>query len=77
MARGWNAAENELILVTVPSGLNPNVRGNFTFNIAIEGIEALSNRTAPDALDNMSRIVEGILAGTEMMCRDLGFDLSQ
>jgi hypothetical protein len=70
--RGWIPEKREMILVTVPAGLNPNIRGDFTFTVAIEGVETMP-RAAADLLDQMFRIVEGVLVATEAECRRLGF----
>jgi hypothetical protein len=42
VAKGWDAEKREMKLVTVPTGLDPHITGNFTFSVAIQGIDAKS-----------------------------------
>jgi hypothetical protein len=71
--RGWDGSKRELTLVTVPSGLDPQIRGHFTFDIEIDGFDAFAGKHATNVLSDMNREVERILSGTEGECRRLGF----
>ena len=71
--RGWNPDKREMTLVTVQAGLNPHITGRIDFEIAIEGIQALSRLPATKVLKDMSGIVQSVLMATEAECRRLGF----
>jgi hypothetical protein len=71
--RGWDGDKRELTLVTVPSGLDPHIRGHFTFDIQIDGFDVFAGKHASNMLSDMNREVERILSGTEAECRRLGF----
>jgi len=69
--RGWDAAKNEMTLVTVPSGTKIHINGHFTFSVAIEGIEVLARQQAIHVVKVMSDEIESILVATERECRSL------
>ena len=71
--KGWDPDKPEMILVTVPAGLDPQVRGHFGFQVAISDIEVLRRRPTIEVLNDMTSIVESILMATEAECRRLRF----
>jgi hypothetical protein len=72
-ALGWDAAKNEMIVAFTPPVHSIEMRGHFTFDIAIDGIEVLRGQPAVSALNAMSDIVHRVLMATEAECRRLGF----
>jgi hypothetical protein len=71
----WDSRKRELTLVTVDAGLNTNITGSFSFDIAIQGVEVQPRKTAVSNLNAMFNEVERILLATEAECRRLGFQL--
>jgi len=74
-ALGWDAAKNEMILAFTPPLSSSNIRGHFTFDVAIEGIEIIRGQPLIRVLNEMSDIVKDVLVRTEAKCRRLGFEL--
>jgi hypothetical protein len=70
--RGWDAEKREMTLVTVPSGMDPRISGNFFFSMAIDGIDTLSGQHAVHVIEEMCSLVERVLLATEAECRSLG-----
>src|SRR5208282_3983089 len=73
---GWDSAKQEVTLATVPTEVKPHIRGNFTFSVAIDGVDVLRAQLAITALGAMRDIVAAILWRTEAECIRLGFDIS-
>jgi hypothetical protein len=71
--RGWDASKREMTLVTVPQGLDPHISGHMSYEVAIDGVEAVAGKPATGVLNSMSAIVQGVLTKTEAECRRLGF----
>jgi len=71
--KGWDSEKQEMTLLTVPAGLDPNIRGHIAFDVAIEGVQPLAGQSAIRVLDRMSSIVESILMSTEVECRRQGY----
>ncbi len=74
---GWNAAKREMTLMSMPPGKQADIRGSFSFSVAIDGVETVGGKATSIVLDAMSRIVESVLVATEAECRSLGFQLSE
>jgi len=62
---GWNATEREMTLMIAKAGTNANIRGNLSFQVAIEGVEAARKQAASAILTDMRGIVERVLLATE------------
>jgi hypothetical protein len=71
-ALGWDAQKNELKLFMVPAGSQVDTYCRISFEIAIEGIETLTNQPAVAVLDEMANIVQSIMRATEAECRRTG-----
>jgi hypothetical protein len=71
--RGWDSERREMTLVTVPTGIDPHILGNFTFDIELGEFEPFAGQHATSVINTMSAVTERILAGTEAECRRLGF----
>jgi hypothetical protein len=71
-ALGWDREKNELKLFIVPAGSQIDVYGRISFQIAIEGIETLTDQPAIAVLDAMANIVQSIMRATEAECRRSG-----
>jgi hypothetical protein len=67
----WNPEKHEMTLVTVPNGMDPYIRGNFTFTVAISGIEIMRSQPAIGFVDQMRSVVYSVLMATEAECRRL------
>jgi hypothetical protein len=65
----WNARKREVTLLSVSSGTKLNIRGHFTFSIAIQGIKAIRRQSAVGFLNAAADEVERILAVSEAECR--------
>jgi hypothetical protein len=70
---GWDPEEREVTLAITPPGVQPRITTDVTFDIAIEGVDAISRQQASHVLNAMSGIVGRILIATEAECRRLGF----
>ena len=67
----WDPKKFELTLFSVASEIEADIRGNFAFQIAFDGIEALAGQSAISVLNAMSSVVERILVAAEWECRRL------
>ena len=67
----WNPNKLELTLFSVASEIEPEICGNFAFEIALDGIQTLAGQSAIGVLNTMSSVVERILLATEWECRRL------
>jgi hypothetical protein len=72
---GWNDAEREMTMMIAKAGTNANIRGNLSFQIAIEGVDAVRGQAASAALNNMRDVVERVLSATEAECRRLALKI--
>jgi len=69
----FDPEKRELILMIVPSDIDPHISGNFTFDISFETIALIRSEPAAELLKRMVGIVERILMASEAECRRLGF----
>jgi hypothetical protein len=73
---GWDPEKYEITLLSAGGVAKDEIfqiDANVAFDMAIEGIETLSGKSAITALKGMASEVEGVLKGTETECRKLGF----
>jgi hypothetical protein len=73
IVRGWDSEKREMTLVSVSPGLDPHISGNFSFDIALDGIDGLRDIPAFDLVGAMSGIVQSVLLATEAECRRLNW----
>jgi hypothetical protein len=71
VAPTWNPNKFELTLFSVASEIESDIRGNFAFEIALDGVQTLTGKSAIGVLNTMSSIVESVLMATEWECRRL------
>ncbi len=71
----WNREKYEITFDrTVPGEIVQfNHQTDFTITVAIEGIQGVAGQPVVGVADQMMRMVDGILSGTEAECRRLGF----
>ncbi|MFY9658662.1 MAG: hypothetical protein WAK01_19105 [Methylocystis sp.] len=69
----FDADKRELILMIVPTEIDPHISGNVTFQISFETIEMIRSEPASELLKGMLRIVASILTSSEAECARLGF----
>ena len=68
----WDPEKYEITLVSTPANSTTNHQPNVTLNVTLDGIEALRSKPAVAVLNEMMRVVDGILSATEAKCRRLG-----
>jgi len=64
-----------MTLMIAKAGTNANIRGNLSFQVAIEGVEAARKQAASAILTDMRGIVERVLLATEAECRRLSLKI--
>ncbi len=68
----WDAAKNEMIIVTVPHGHNPHYKLNFTGFVAIGDVDAIRGQPALGVLNGMLTEVQNSLTAIEAEALRLG-----
>lgn len=69
----WNADKYEITLAKIPREIGRNYKANVDLNVAIDGVDTQQGKPAVGLLNDMMRVIDGILAATETECRRLGF----
>ena len=68
----WDSTKNEMVLAVVPAKANTRYNFKIAMLVAFANVDFLARIPALDALNDMARIVENIIATLEVESRKLG-----